>query len=279
MKKFLVGLLLICFGVNLSASTPGVKYFYTTYMRNILEGKDNSALCEAYLSKGLIEKLDRVGKATNMDQIIRAQDVSTDAIETLRVKELGNDWYMVTYSWYKEKPDWYSGDNEPICIPLKAISKDGKCQIIYITPSWNRTMFGDHLLYSGQNLDFPIDYSSGQNFVKSFYNKYLSIYYSMGENIESDLFSLRSRHLTQNAQSQFKKQENIWLWDTYSGYDLLIDNFDFDYIWKNSIEIIQTGDDLYEFSYILGATDYKTTISLSLSLIDGNYKIDSITKK
>ncbi len=279
MKKFWVGLLFACFAVNLSALAPEVKYFYTTYMSNILNGKDNSSLCEEYLSKGLIAKLDRVGKATNMDQIIRAQDASADAIETLRVKELGDNWYMVTYSWYKEKPEWYSGDNEPIQIPVKAIIKEGKCQIVYITPSWNRTMFGDELLYCKQDLDLTIDHSSGLNFIKSFYDKYLSIYYSMSENLEPVLSSLRSEHLTQNAQLQFKKQEDIWLLDTFSGYDLLIDNFDFDYIWKNSIEIIQTDDNLYEFSYILGATNYKVTISISLTYIDGTYNINSITKE
>lgn len=277
MKRFLLFvLLLIHFMFDAQACILEIKYFYTTYMSNILENKDNSELCKSFMSGGLIEKMKRVSASTDCDAIIRAQDVNKNAIKTLKVKELGNDWYMVTYSLYDKIPEWYKGSTEPTCIPIKAVHKEGKCLIVYITPIWNNCMYGDELICNYNNCESVIDTSSAINFIKSFYNEYISSFYNMKENLETAVSSLRSEYLTQNGKSQFKSKRNIYLQDGYDGYDLLIDNFDFDYTWRNSIEINHIKDNMYEFSYTVAK--YKVRIQITLSVTNGIYQIDSIAR-
>lgn len=51
MKRFLLFvLLLIHFMFDAQACILEIKYFYTTYMSNILENKDNSELCKSFMS-------------------------------------------------------------------------------------------------------------------------------------------------------------------------------------------------------------------------------------
>ena len=102
------------------------------------------------------------------------------------------------------------------------------------------------------------------------------IIYNMKENLETAVSSLRSEYLTQNGKSQFKSKRNIYLQDGYDGYDLLIDNFDFDYTWRNSIEINHIKDNMYEFSYTVAK--YKVRIQITLSVTNGIYQIDSIAR-
>ena len=78
------------------------------------------------LTKGLIEKLDRVRTATGCDPIIRAQDVSDDVLETLTVKHLNGNWYMVSYTWGKGS-EFESTQN----IPLRVAKIDGQYMIDY----------------------------------------------------------------------------------------------------------------------------------------------------
>lgn len=132
------------------------------------------------------------------------------------------------------------GSTEPTCIPIKAVHKEGKCLIVYITPIWNNCMYGDELICNYNNCESVID---------------------MKENLETAVSSLlRSEYLTQNGKSQFKSKRNIYLQDGYDGYDLLIDNFDFDYTWRNTV------------------AKYKVRIQITLSVTNGIYQIDSIAR-
>ncbi|MDE5568462.1 MAG: hypothetical protein K2J12_08460 [Muribaculaceae bacterium] len=73
------------------------------------------------------------------DYIIRAQDVCEFGIKSLTVTPLPeNDWYMVRYRW--------NANSDPIEIPLKAIVKDNKLKILYITPLRLGSRYGDELL-------------------------------------------------------------------------------------------------------------------------------------
>ena len=97
MKKIFILLLLIislkpCFVGN----PEKIRTFYVSYMNNLLNRiSENKELCQRYLTKGLIEKNGRVVSATNSNPIIQLQDINNDAIETLNVEELNNDWYIV----------------------------------------------------------------------------------------------------------------------------------------------------------------------------------------
>lgn len=49
--------------------------------------------CKSYLTEEFLKKVDRLINATNVDPLIRAQDASLDAIETLKIEPL--TWFAI----------------------------------------------------------------------------------------------------------------------------------------------------------------------------------------
>ena len=148
MKKIFILLLLIISLKPCCAGNPEkIRTFYVSYMNNLLNRiSENKELCQRYLTKGLIEKNGRVVSATNSNPIIQLQDINNDAIETLNVEELNNDWYIVKYQWKK-------GDvSSEKRISLKAYEIDEEFRIVYISPSWNGGQYGDFLMQKGISL-------------------------------------------------------------------------------------------------------------------------------
>ncbi|MEG1586517.1 MAG: hypothetical protein RR346_06555 [Bacteroidales bacterium] len=146
MKRFLLlPLLVLCFNtICLCGCSDPVKTFYITYMENMLQhNSKNELLLKKYLSEGLLEKVTRVINATGSDPIIRAQDINSDAIETLSIKCLSKNWYMVSYYWNKKD------DDTLIEVPINVQNIDGHCKITYITPIWNGSRYGDDLISCG----------------------------------------------------------------------------------------------------------------------------------
>lgn len=269
MKKDITLLILLCLNsVCIVACPERIKEFYTTYLTNVLQDDfKNTDLCKAYLTEGLIEKVDRLINATGIDPILRAQDTNRDAIETLSVEELTNDWYLVKYFWKK-------GDaNSIIEIPLKAQDVNGVCKITYITPIWNKLQYGDELLTCKDGKIGKIDQTSPLSFLKSFYNAYVSEYCDMPEGLNAKLSSLRSRYLSNKALEQFKNAESENLKDGLAGYDRLIDNFDFDCLWCKTIQFTHLNGDDYQMTYQVAKKTYKVGITLKKKgnsfLIDG----------
>ena len=220
------------------------------------------------LTKGLIEKLDRVRTATGCDPIIRAQDVSDDVLETLTVKHLNGNWYMVSYTWGKGS-EFESTQN----IPLRVAKIDGQYMIDYITPIWNGSLYGDSLLCDNPVIP-AINTSEPLSFLKTFYDAYTLKYCSMPEGLASQLASLRTEYLTPNALKQFAEVEmKEFLEDNGHGYDLLILDFDFDNLSRPSIKITPINEDTYQVSFA-----ENKTLKIKVIKKGQEYRIDSITK-
>lgn len=105
---FISVLWLCCSAICSGACIDEVRTFYTNYMTNLLNvDSHNEAPCKKYLTEELAAKLQRMVYATGSNPIIRAQDVNSDAIKTLNVREIADDWYMVSYLWdEKIVPVW-----------------------------------------------------------------------------------------------------------------------------------------------------------------------------
>lgn len=165
MKRYLFILIFILgfHAIGMSACLEQIKSFYTAYLTNVLrDNSKNEALCRKYLTKELLDKLQRVGNATGGDPVIRAQDANMDAIETLNVENLTGGWYMVSYLWDKKDT------NSITKIPVNAQNMDGECKITYITPIWNDAQYEDELL-SCKNLEAGgINQSSEPLFLETF---------------------------------------------------------------------------------------------------------------
>lgn len=270
MKKFLTALILLCLSSACMAACPEqIKEFYTAYLSNILRNDSgNAALCKTFFTEELIDKVDRVGNATGADPVIRAQDANEDTIETLSVRDLGDDWYMVSYLWKK-------GDKGTLTeIPLKAQMIDGNCKITYITPVWNGNRYGDELLTCRDTAKVSIDQTSGLSFLKSFYAAYTAEYCAMPKDLNGKLDSLRVNHLSKDVLEQFKNAEAENSEDGLPGYDLLIDNFDFDCLWCESLTVTHLKDDSYQIVY--NASDKVHKMIVTVKRKDNNWRIDRL---
>lgn len=273
MKRFVtIFIFALCFHtVCLSTCLEEIKTFYTAYLTKVLhDDSKNETLCRTYLTDGLAAKVQRMRNATGADPIIRAQDVNTDAIETIAVKQLAKDWYLVSYLWNKEDSTTLTE------IPLKAQNIGGKCKITYITPIANGSQYGDEWLSCCEDKQAnKINQGSAESFLESFYKAYVATYCCMDKNISVPLSSLRLNNLSQKALEQFKNAESENLKDGLSGYDLLIDNFDFDCMWCKSLRISRLKDNDFQIAYQAGNKTYK--IDVTITSLNNRYLIDRIS--
>lgn len=271
MKRFIFAFIFILSfnTICIGACLEDIRTFYAAYLTNVLhDSSNNEVLCEKYLTEELLAKVQRLINATGANPIIQAQDVNIDAIKTLDVKRLSDDWYLVSFLQNK-------GDSSTLTkIPLKAQNIDGNCKITYITPVWNGLKYGDELLSCGTKGANKIDQTSERLFLESFYNAYVRVYCTMSKDLNVQLSSLRLNNLSQNALGQFKHAELDNLKDGLNGYDILIDNFDFDNLWYKSVKITRLSNSHYQMTYLVGGKIYKITVSTKKR--DNKYLIDSL---
>lgn len=272
-KKILfISILSLCFStICSSACLDEVKTFYTSYMMNVLNGNSNNkTLCRKYLTEGFAAKTQRMINTSGVDPIIRSQDVNADAIKTLFVREIESDWYLVSYLWNEKDSTTLTE------IPLKAQSIDGKCKIVYITPVENGLQYGDEMLSCCEVMNASkIDETSGKSFIESFYKAYLASYCAMFKDTDAKLSSLRLSNLSPTALQQFKNAELENQEDGLYGYDLLINNFDFDCMWLTSLKFVQLSNDNYQISYRAGVKIHK--INIKVDYRNSKYLINSIS--
>ncbi len=190
-------------------------------------------------------------------------------LKTVKAEHLEDDWYMVSYCWDSNESSLVSQ------IPLKAYLKDKKLQISYIPHSCNETKYGDNLLGCPARREISdISQEGAREFLESFYDVYLYNYCSMSLNLYPNLKKLRENYFTQNAQADFKKAEDDYLIDHIEGFDLLVDDFDFDPMWYKSLEITDLGANGYKVSFSKG--NYIENIIFTISKSQQGYMINSI---
>lgn len=243
-----------------------IREFYAAYLTDFLQdGSRREALCREFLTPELVAKLERVGNATGADPVIRAQDTTPDALRTLTVSELPDDWYMVSYRTRE--------GGTPIEIPLKAQLVDGSCKITYITPVWHGTRSGDELLACSVTAT-PIDTGSALSFLGSFYDAYLTAYCAMPRDLDERLAALREEWLTPRARELFRGAEAENRLDGTPGYDALVAGFDFDCLWLPELRITPLPDNRYRVTYPVGETIHR--IGIMVTRENGKYLIDDI---
>lgn len=246
-----------------------IMQFYKGYTNSFLSGNSSTKdhLKKRFLTKSLIDKVDRIAAATDADPIIRAQDFSQEAIETLKVRPLGQSWYMVSYILGRK----YNSTN----IPVRINKIKGKYMIDYIMPDWNGSLYGDHLLCDN-TITNDIDTSEPLSFLKSFYDAYTMKYCTMSETMSAQLHALRKKYLTLDVLKQFDAAREEQKVDGRSGYDLLIDGFDFDCLWRSSIKISKLDKGNYQVDYTKGKRC--CSIILKISKRGERYQISDISK-
>lgn len=246
-----------------------IKSFYMDYTTAFLTSDHSrESIKKKYLTQRLIEKVDRMTASTDGDPIIRAQDLGEDDNKTLNVKHLENNWYMVNFTLGKG-----SQFEQRANIPLKVTRTEGQYMIDYITPAWNDSIYGDNLLCDNPALP-KIDAKTPLSFLKTFYDLYTMKYGSMPEDLTTQLAALRAEYLTPSALTQFENAVNESKLDGHKGYDILIDDFDFDCLWRSSIKVTQLDDNTYQMCYTRENTPF--TIQIKVAQKGQKYQIDGI---
>lgn len=111
-----------------------IEDFYEAYAASFMStGKEALALGDSikqkFLTKELIEKVDRLIEVTDADPIIRAQDLGENDMKTLSVKHQNDNWYEVNYTSAKG-----SQFERAVSMPVRVVNVDGQYQIDDITP-------------------------------------------------------------------------------------------------------------------------------------------------
>lgn len=94
------------------------------------------------------------------------------------------------------------------------------------------------------------------------------------EELGSKLSSLRQHYLSPAALAQFKSAESKNIKDGLAGYDMLIDNFDFDCLWCMSIEITYLNGNNHQITYSADSKRHKIVVAIKQQ--GNNYLIDRL---
>jgi hypothetical protein len=250
-----------------------ISKFYKAYISESgsLTGDE---LKKKYLTKRLIEKLDRVRAETDADAIIRAQDTTDDMVKSLSVKRIEGDWYMVSYT--SGKGTKFEKHEE---IPMKVIRSGNGYMIDYITPSWNTIRYGGTMLEESTSL--PINTSSPYAFLDSFYRVYTLMYATMPDGLTARLATLRAKYLTPKALLQFKEVEKkVKSSEGSPNYDMLIDGFDYDPGWELTVVRNSLKDGVLKCIYKRNPKSEKfNSFRVKVVKQGTNYMIDGIIMK
>ncbi len=252
-KKTCLLLLAVLFGAmhTFAANVNGdkdsdmkmLKAFYVKYITNMLENKDgeNSKLMERYFLPEFIVGLDEMNDYFDVNNVLRAQDVSEKMISTLEITPLASDWYRVSYVWNRNKVE----------IPLKTTQRDGRRMIEYIVPEGMGTEYGNHLLPDVVMLT-------------DFYKEYVKN--GLDGNVKRNR-NLINRYLTCELCSRYRKMRMDF------GDDILLKNEPYSQEILNTLNIQKTGDYTYKVCFKSGK---EVTVTLRMVFTGGKWFISGV---
>ncbi len=177
----------------------------------------------------MLKKVRRMASQTDSDPFLRGQDYSDYQLENLLCSYKGDNWYELKY---------YFGPNyAPTTVPLKIESNDSGLRICYIAPYGVNS---ENFTYSFPNIQ-PCGAVCQENaylFITSFYCNYTYLYAVMTPDLVSKAEDMRQRYCTPNLLSKVKRINDERRYEIGGeGFDLLIDGYDFDILWFNSLNI------------------------------------------
>ena len=233
---------------------------------------NTTSLYAKFLTKAMQEKVWRMSYDSDINPVIRAQDIPEDSCETLKIEPLEDSWYMVSYIMGKG-----TEYEDKVAIPVKVVREDGEYRVGYIVPYYLGQTYGDNLWYSGDT--YPaVDRSEPLAFVKGFYALYMAKSGSLLPGLSRSLAEVRAEYLTPKALKQFAEAEKSYLLDG-KGYDLLLHGFDFEYSCSSSLKVVPLeGKEAYSVSYEIPGRE-SGTVCVEVVKQEGKYYIDGIYGK
>ena len=236
-----------------------IRTFYKMYMSDSMPQEEQTK----FMTEGLMGKMGRVTVSTGAVAVLRAQDTADGMLESLAVRPLQGNWYMVSYT-SNPGTEYERTEN----IPVHVRRQGGRCMLDYITPGWHDALYGDSLI--GDSLHIPsVRMTSPQEFVRSFYESYTMLYASMPVGLENKLKKVRQEYLTDEALKLFenKRNDNRKRYGS-PGYDALIDDFDFDNLWRRTLKVVPQENNMFQVTY----RNFRK-IKIGITGTPGNYRI------
>ena len=113
------------------------------------------------------------------------------------------------------------------------------------------------------------------NFIRSFYECYISHYLAMKPELEAELKALRDRYCTKATIQQYY-EGLASVGEVESGFfDTLIDNVDFDPSWCSSLSVRpSSASGVFEVSYSDGEGERHKWLVRAVPQADGSYRLD-----
>lgn len=218
-------------GDDVARIEQDITKFYQQYLsdRTSLQGLDS--LAKSFLTDGMYDRLHRAGSFVDCDILIRAQDGSEMASQTVSCRHLDGEWYEASWKFLWSDSMTY--------VPLRVIrdKSSNKVKICYVVPEWGGREFGDDLLkFPSVRVKDDVD---ALTFVKTFYERYVGLYVTMPSSLSEDLEKMRREYCTQEVLRMFGQAREEMAVDAVFEYDLLIGNTDFDVFKSRSLRFQQ----------------------------------------
>lgn len=137
--------------------------FYRRYIATFTDSDESpEKIKEEYLTPECIKQIDNVSRQSMADGIIRAQDSGEDALKSLEVKHMGDNRYIVTYTF---NPGMES--ETTTSIPLETTTVDGKTYISYIKPEYDYSVKEKDVVMNADVLpEFPGGINALMDFIR-----------------------------------------------------------------------------------------------------------------
>ena len=239
--------------------------FYKAYMSDSLSWEEQDLLTRQMLTPEAYEKVKRATRATDCNQILRAQDYSNDGKNTVKCRHLGANWYEVSYQ--------FASNEEPVFIPLRVEYGASHPRIDYIVPEWGGRQWGDAMF------DVPkVEVERGKDaltFVSTFYKRYVYPYATNSSTLDSDRKELCKQFCTQELCDNIEQASvNHGNEDGIDGFDVIINDHDFDALWFAELAFSSIDENKVQVSF----HDYHNLV-VTVSGKKGSFRINSISAK
>lgn len=137
--------------------------FYRRYIATFMDSDESpEEIKKEYLTPECIKQIDNVSKQSMADEIIRAQDSGEDALKSLEVKHMGDNRYIVTYT-FNPGLEYETTTS----IPLETTTVDGKTYISYIKPTYDYSVKEEDVVMHADVLpEFPGGITALMDFIR-----------------------------------------------------------------------------------------------------------------
>lgn len=240
-----------------------IESFYKAYMSDSLSRKEQDSLTRRMLTPEAYEKVKRAARATDCDQIIRAQDYTDYGKSTVKCHHLGANWYEVSYL--------FDPNQDSVFIPLRVASGMHRHpRIDYIVPEWGGRQWGD-AMFNVPKVDVERD-KDVLTFVSTFYKRYVYSYATNSASIDADRKKLCKQFCTPALcdsieQARVNRRDD----DGLDGFDAIINDYDFDALWFNEL----TFSTIDENKVLVSFRGYQNLV-VTVSGKRGSFLIESI---